>query len=245
MPTDAPYPLAGATPLAAAVLRTARAVLGITTAELATAAGCDQSLVRRIESGEFDPDMDTLGRLVNAVGLELRCGTRSSPNSDYALVDADEVARLAAEVATARDFRGRFGLGPPGPLPGTQADWDGIPPAPSHLFGAGPGRRDEGGWAAILLASVRWELGMTPVEFAAAAGVSETDVARIETGEVRPPLGEVQRILNAAGTALHLRLEVYDEHDDGLHLRALADPDRFDRTIRGAREVFAAAVVVS
>ena len=231
--------------LAAVLLRTARAALGITAAELASAAGCGEELVRRIESGELDPAIDTVGRIVHGVGLELRCGPRPEANPAYRKVDDAEVARVAAAVAKARGFREEYGLGMPGPPPGTQRDWDGQDPAPCRLFGVGPSRRDDGGWAALLVWSARCELRMSPAEFAAAAGISEADVARIETGERRPPLGEVQRILNAAGIDLGVRLEVYDDHDDVLHLRASADEARHERTIARARETFGAAVVLS
>ncbi len=245
MSAGLPPPPAESPSLAAVVLRTARAALGITTSDLATAAGSAEALVSRIESDDIDPAIDTVGRIVNGIGLELRCGPRPEANPAYTRVDDAEVARLASEMATARAFRERYGLGPPGPPPGTQPDWEGQDPAPCHVFGAGSGRRDGGGWAALLTPSARWDLRMTPAQFAAAAGISESDVARIETGELRPPLGELRRIFVAAGIDLHLRLEVYDDHDDVLHIRALADPARFERTIRNTRETFAKAVVLS
>ena len=73
--------------------------LNLTAHDVATAAGCGVDLVERIESGDHDPVLDTLERLVNGIGLELRCGAAdtgvSDPNPAYRRVDSGEVARLA------------------------------------------------------------------------------------------------------------------------------------------------------
>ena len=243
MTTDDRTPSEAGLPLSAVVLCTARAALEITAEEMAEAAGCDVSLVHRIESGEHDPVMDTLGRLVSVVGLELRCGAKSAPNPAYLRVDPDETARVAGEIARSREFWGQFGRG--SPMPSHQLKWDGIPPAPPHLFGAGPTRRHGGGWAALLL-GLRWYLPeMTRAETAETAGISEAVLAAIEAGEYRPPMGEVQRILNAVGRELYVHLEVYEDHDDGLHQRAIEDPERLERTLAYNKKVFQSAVVVA
>ena len=245
MPAEAPPLGRGSLPLAAVVLRTARSALGMTAAELAAAAQCAESLVRDIESGDLDPAVDTVERIVNSVGLELRCGPCSEANPAYSRPDGAEATRVASELIEVRAFREQHGLGSLGPPRGTQRDWDGRDPAPPRLFGAGSGRRDGGGWAALLTLSARQELRMTPARFATAAGVEEADVARIESGDLRPPLGQLRRMLTAAGIDLRVRLEVYDDHDDVLHLEALADPDGYERSIRETRATFAKAVVLS
>ncbi len=228
---------------AAVVLRTARAALRITADEMAEAAGCDVSLVHQIESGEHDPVIDTVGRLVNVVGLELRCGRRPEPNPAYLRVDPGEVARVAGEIARSREFWGQFGC--QSPMPSHQIEWDGVPPAPPYLFGAGRGRRHGGGWAALLIWAGRSLLKMTQAEMADTAGISEVDLDAIESGDHRPPWSEVQRLLVCLEFHLHVRLEVYDDHDDGLHHRALEDPERLERMLRYNKQVFASAVVVS
>lgn len=243
MTTDDRTPSAAGLPLSAVVLRTARAALEITAEEAAEAAGCDVSLVHRIESGEHDPVIDTLGRLVSVVGLELRCGAKSAPNPAYLRVDPDEVARVAGEITRSREFWGQFGC--QSPMPGHQLEWDGIPPAPPRMFGAGPTRRHGGGWAALLL-GLRCDIPeMTRAEFAETAGVGEAVLSKIESGEYRPPMGEVQRILNTVGRELYVHLEVYEDHDDGLHTAALKDPERLERTLAYNKKVFSSAVVVA
>lgn len=229
--------------LGAVVLQTGRAAAGVSAAEMAEAAGCDATLVARIESGEHDPSLDTLERLVNSIGLELRCGPREETNPLYSQVDLGEVQRLADDMTANREFWAQFNRGPSYyPPAGTQAAWDGTPPAPPRLFGAGPGRRDEGGWAAMLVRRLRSETTLSTTA-AAEAGISVDSFLRIETGAVRPGLAEVRRLFAARGKALWLRLEVYDPHDDVLHQRAVADPDRFEQTIRSTHETAAANAV--
>ena len=89
--------------------------------------------------------------------------------------------------------------------------------------------------------SARAEASATACQYAASAGIREADLDRIESGELRPPVGELARLLDNAGTGLRIRLEPYDDHDDGLHLKALADPELHDQRMRRNREVFAGA----
>lgn len=228
---------------AVGVLKTARAVLAITPAELASAAGCAEALVCSIETGDLDPTLDTLERIVNAVGLEIRAGSHQ-PSGPYrgAGVNREEVERLQKKLAALNLLREELGAGPSGPPTGAQPDWDGRDPAPGRQFGAGPTRTDGGGWAALVVRSARAEAGVTAFQYAAAAGIGEADLDRIESGELRPPVGELARILDNAGSGLRIRLEPYDDHDDGLHLKALADPELHERRMRRGREVFAGAI---
>ena len=244
MLADAHRPPGTRLPAAAVVLRTTRAALEITAAEMAEAAGCGVSLVNRIESGGHDPVIDTVGRLVSVVGLELRCGGKPAANPAYLQVDPGEVDRVAGEIARSREFRAQFGRGGL-PKPTHQIEWDGAPPAPPHLFGAGPGRRHEGGWAALLIGPERSCLKMTEEEMAAAAGISEADLNAIESGGCWPTMGEVERILSAVGVALYVHLEVYEDHDDRLHQFALDDPASLERTLRYNKKVFSSAVRIS
>ena len=228
--------------LAVGVLKTARTVLAITPAELAGAAGCTEALVCSIEAGDLDPTLDTLDRIVNAVGLEIRAGPRQ-PTGHYRGpgADHDEVERLREKLTALNRLRDELGAGPLGPPTGAQPEWDGQDPAPGRQFGSGPTRTDGGGWAALLVRSARAEAGVTARQYAASAGIREADLDRIESGELRPPVGELARILNNVGTGLRVRLEPYDDHDDGLHLKALADPELHDQRMRRNREVFAGA----
>ena len=44
---------------------------------------------------------------------------------------------------------------------------------------------------------------------------------------MRPGASAVEELLVRAGLGVRGRLELYDDHDDGLHLLALADPDLY------------------
>lgn len=229
--------------LATTVVLSARAAVEVTALELAAKAGCSQDLVASIESGRLEPTLDTVNRLVSSVGLELRAGPRSRPNPAYLGLSQVEVDRVRAEHKRVCEFAAEYGLKPPGPPLGAQPDWDGTDPAPAHMFGAGPTRRDGGGWAAILVFGERDRIKMTQTQLAEAVEIDEQEIARIETGDLRPSVNELQRVLAAMGASLHVRLEVYDTHDDVLHLQALADPERYLRRLKNAEAAFSNAKV--
>lgn len=229
---------------AAGLVLVARAALGVRSEEVAEAACCDAELVRAIEAGRYDPALDTVERLVNSVGLEVRAGVDGERGTTSSAVCESEVARVRRAFAELVEFRRSHGLRPPGPPVGAQLDWDGTDPAPPRLFGAGPTRRDGGGWAAILVRSARQRCGMGQAGLAAAAGLDRAGVAAIEDGQLLPPVKELERVLSAMGLGLRARLEPYDDHDDGLHLRALADPGRYARRMRNGERAFATAVVL-
>ncbi|MDE0236601.1 MAG: hypothetical protein OXN95_05195 [bacterium] len=46
------------------------------------------------------------------------------------------------------------------------------------------------------------------------------------------------------GSAVQEGWAGYDDHDDGLHLRALGDPGRYARRMRNGQSAFATAVVL-
>lgn len=234
----------GSVGTAAGLVLVARGALEVRCEELAEAAGCDAKLVRAIEAGRFDPALDTVERLVNSVGLEVRAGADEEPGTCFSVVSESEVARVRRALAEVVEFRRSHGLRPPGPPLGAQPDWDGTDPAPPRLFGAGPTRRDGSGWAAILVRSARQRRGMGQAGLAAATGLDRAGVAAIENGALRPPVKELERVLSAMGFGLRARLEPYDDHDDGLHLRALRDPGRYARRMRNGESAFATAVVL-
>ena len=160
MPTDPASPAPEGANLAGVLLRTAREALGVEPGELAVAAGCAEGLVRRVESGELDPAMDTVERIPNGSGLELRAGP-DPPDARYAGADPDpcEAGRVRSVLAEARALRKELGAPPPGPPAGVLPDWDGEDAAPGRHFGAAEGRRDGGGWAAVIVCSARAEAG--------------------------------------------------------------------------------------
>ena len=52
-------------------IKTARTQLGIKQSEVAEKAGCTQSMVSKVESGNLPPSMDLLSRIADAVMLKL------------------------------------------------------------------------------------------------------------------------------------------------------------------------------
>lgn len=228
--------------VAGVLLRTAREVLGCSARELAEAAGCSEGLVRGIESGELDPTLDTVDRILNASGLEVRAAAAPGDGRYRgASPDCGEVVRVRAAVEAARGLREDLGAPPLGPPAGAQPHWDGEDPAPARHIGAAEGRGDAGGWAAVL---VRCAVVYVPggVEaFAHAGGVDTETLGRICSGAQRLSVGELAGLLERAGAGLRVRLEAYDDHDDGLHLAAVSDPERHRRIKARGEQIFAGA----
>lgn len=83
------------TPLDAALLvREARSRAGLTQRELAARAGTSQSVVARIEAGQTRPGSETLRRLLEAAGFELRTELLPLPVVETHMLD--DVARILA-----------------------------------------------------------------------------------------------------------------------------------------------------
>ena len=210
--------------LSATLLATAREVCSLSRLEMAQAAGCDPDLIEAIESLALDPSLDTIERLVNAVGLEARYSPHLGAGLYCNGVPAAEVRRLKAEKAASVAHRASLGLPPAGPLAGTQSPWDGTDPAPPRLHGAdytriGPGK------AAILVRYARSLARCSIASYASRASVDIDYLQAVEAGELRPTASNVDAILKRAGTGLDARLELYDDHDDSLQALAAADPD--------------------
>jgi len=68
--------------------------------------------------------------------------------------------------------------------------------------------------AGNLLRLVRAEREMTQRDLAAAAGVPQSTIARIESGARQPSLPVLARILAAVDLELRIDLAAYDDHDD-------------------------------
>lgn len=222
--------------LSAVLVCSARAVCSLSQAEMAQLAGCDAALIEAIESLAVDPCLDTVERLVNAAGLEARYNP--GPPSGRCLTAADarsEIDRLQIERAAAVLHRLSLGLAPLGPPAGSQSPWDGTEPAPPRLHGAGHTRGGPGK-AAILLRYARARSRCSPAAYAAKAQMPLSDLQTIEAGHIRPTASRIDDILTAAGDGLHARLELYDDHDDNLHLLAVADPGfYYGRALKAAQ----------
>ena len=67
--------------------------------------------------------------------------------------------------------------------------------------------------AGALLLLAREQAGLSQRELAERACVSQSEIARIESGKHEPGIPTLQRILAGAGVELRLRLEPIDEQD--------------------------------
>ncbi len=170
------------------------------------------------------PAWETLERLANCVGLELRVGVQPATGSgclrdrfDFGLDRVREA--LDAENA----WRFGLGLGPLAPPAETVPPWDGTDPAPARQVSAWPHRTDAGGHAAI---NVRYGrncvLGICRASFAALVELAPAELDDIEDGRVSLALDDTECLLNRAGLEQFAHLELYDSHDDLMHLDAIA-----------------------
>jgi transcriptional regulator with XRE-family HTH domain len=73
--------------------------------------------------------------------------------------------------------------------------------------------------ASAFLQLARLEAGLSQRELAERAGVSQSEIARIESGKREPSIPTLQRILAGAGMELRFRLAVLDDHDRVLAAR--------------------------
>jgi transcriptional regulator with XRE-family HTH domain len=73
--------------------------------------------------------------------------------------------------------------------------------------------------AAGLVVMAREEAGLSQRELAERAGVAQSEIARIESGNREPSIPTLQRILAGAGLELRFRLAPIDDHDQVLASR--------------------------
>src|ERR1700742_3295719 len=105
----------------------------------------------------------------------------------------------------------------------------------------GPTRtRDNQHLAGNLLRLARRRSGLSQRQLAAAAGVPQSTVARIETYRHQPTLPLLGRLFAAAGLELRTRLEDYDDHDDVLDARRARMTPAERAQVRAAQDRFAA-----
>lgn len=65
----------------------------------------------------------------------------------------------------------------------------------------------------------REEAGLSQRELAQRAGVAQSEIARIESGNREPSIPTLQRILSGAGLELRFRLAPIEDHDQTLAQR--------------------------
>ncbi len=73
--------------------------------------------------------------------------------------------------------------------------------------------------ASAFLQMARLEAGLSQRELAERAGVAQSEIARIESGNREPSIPTLQKILAGAGLELCFRLAPLDDHDQVLAAR--------------------------
>ncbi|TML42262.1 MAG: helix-turn-helix transcriptional regulator [Actinobacteria bacterium] len=73
--------------------------------------------------------------------------------------------------------------------------------------------------ASALLLLAREQAGLSQRELAERAGVTQSEIARIESGKREPSIPTIQRILAGAGLELRFRLAPLEDHDQVLAAR--------------------------
>ena len=73
--------------------------------------------------------------------------------------------------------------------------------------------------AGTLLVLARQQAGLSQRELAERGGVTQSEIARIESGKREPSIPIIQRILAGAGLELRFRLMPLDDHDQVLNTR--------------------------
>ena len=97
--------------------------------------------------------------------------------------------------------------------------------------------------AGTLLILARQEAGLSQRELAERAGVTQSEIARIESGKREPSIPTIQRILAGAGLELRFRLMPLDDHDQVLTDRSerLSPSERSAELVRHRSNVAAVA----
>ena len=163
------------------------------------------------------PDTGHCGEDPQRLRLGAARRTSLSPQPLLRAADrSDEAGRPRDALADARSFRRQLGAPAPGPTSRVAARLGGKDPAPPRPFGAAEGRQDGGDWAALVVRSAIAAARRGHRDFARSCGLDIKALARITEGETRPSAGELVEILARAGTRLRVRIEVYNDRDDGL-----------------------------
>lgn len=205
-----------------------RSVAGFGVEQLAAAAGCKPALVAAVEFGEMRPAAETIERLANAVSLELRVQVVPRTAACHVADQFDgDLGRVRDALAAEQDWRAAHGVPPLVPPSEAVPAWDGCDPAPARQSSAWPSRTDFGGSTAVKIGYARrCVLRISSTEFAHRADLPTEVFDDYESGRVSLSMDATESLLNAAGAEQRVRLEMYDAHDDVLHLCALADPER-------------------
>ena len=179
--------------------------------EAAQASGRDTAWIQGVVDGTVDPTLDELELALNAIGLETRIGL-GLPGEPWPPAISHDRERIAEKIRRHRaldmEMYGRVWIRRGPPQPGATA----------RLFGAGPGREDGGGWAAVLVRNVFECLAISEYEFAQRVGTSPSEVERLVSGAgARPSAKDVEQLLARLGVPMAIRIEEYCDDDDYEH----------------------------
>lgn len=215
---------------AARIMTDALWIEQVTAAQAAQASGRDETWIQGVADGTVDPTLDELEVALNAIGLETRIAL-GLPDRPWPPVPHDR-GRVAEKIRRHRtldmDMYGRVWIRRSPPQPGATA----------RLFGAGPGREDGGGWAAILTRNVLHALDATPKGLARCARISVQQAESLAVGQWRPRSGAFEGILAEVGVPMVIRIEEYCEDDDDEHAAWEADPEGYESDIAALRAEF-------
>ena len=189
--------------------------------------------VQGVIDGTVDPTLDELELALNAIGLETRVSVERADKWLSSSMHNRE--KLAKDIARHRaqdleDDMEMFGT------PWVQR-WPPQPGVTARMFSAGPKRTDGGGWAAILMGDVLQRiLGVSEACAAEQAGLPETQIHQMASGEWRPTADQFEEIVASLGMHMGIRLEEYETHDDELHAMWEAGPDGSDDILEAKRK---------
>lgn len=217
---------------AARIMADALWIEQVTAQEAARASGRDPTWIEGVIDGSVDPTLDELELALNAIGLETRINM-GLPGHPWPSI-AHDPQRIADTIKRHRELDtemyGQVWIRRTPPQPGATA----------RLFGAGPGRQDGGGWAAVLLHNALHGLSISHSQFAHRACIPASEAQQIATGDTKPQAGAFERMLAANGVPMAIRIDIYSEDDDEEQAAWEADPEGYEATIAAIRAEFQA-----
>ena len=216
---------------AARIMADALWIEQITVEQAARACERDPQWVQGVIDGAVDPTLDELELALNAIGLETRISL-GLPDEPWPPAVPHDRERIADTIRRHRELDtemyAQVWIRRTPPQPGATA----------RRFGAGPGRQDGGGWAAILLDNVLHGLGISLSQFAHRACIPASETHQIASGDTKPQAGAFERMLAANGVPMAIRIDIYCEDDDDEQAMWEADPAGYEAKIKAIRAEF-------
>ena len=226
---DLPRPIEPTGGHASRVMADALWIEQVTAEEAAQACRREPTWVQGVIDGDVDPTLDEIELALNAIGLETRVslGLPDEPWPPPVPHDRDRIAeKIRRHRELDMEMYGNVWIrrSPP------------QPEASARLFGAGRGREDGGGRAAILVCNVLESFGVRIADVAERVGLSSSEVERIASGAgEKPSVNAVERLLADIGVPITIRIEEYCDDDDYEHALWESDPAVYEAKIAAIR----------